>query len=220
MDRRELLAKLTKYEMHFDSSEPAYLSAIRHAFASSRHNIPSPPSRPYFDPMHKREKHTERYVMPSHSPASVNGWIESCILFVATKTEARGRHKTYSLGGVLLIDDALVLEIFHCASAESDIHWEVQAIGIALGQLWRCLRSHGVYEPRTREVTLVCSATAIEWLSPGQGRKRAKVGQKMRRDWTAATAEAAKWTGLRWIESKGDDPLDLRAAKIAGLAMK
>lgn len=220
MDRKALLATLEKYELHLDSAEPAYLSAIRHAFATSRHKIPSPPSRPYFDPLYKLEKVTERYVTPSHNPASVNGWIDSVMLFVATSVEKRGRHQAYSLGAALLVDEALVLEVVANGSAESDVHWEMKALGMALGQLWRCLRSHGVHEPRTRSVKLVCSQLAHEWLSPGQGRTRAKCGAQMRRDWTAVAEEIARWSSMRWILFRGDDSLERRATKLAQIAMR
>lgn len=220
MDRLKLQSVLEKYEHHLDASEPAYLSAIRAAFASSPHKIVSPPSKMYFDPLHKKEKSTERFVIPSHNPSSVNGWVDSVMLFVATKTEKRGRHNAYSLGAALLIDEALVLEVVHAGAADSEVHWEMKALGVALGQLWRCLRSHGIHDPRTRSVKLVCSQLAHEWLSPGQGRTRAKCSVEMRRDWTSVADEIGRWTGMRWILFRGDDSLERRATKLAQMAMK
>lgn len=211
---------LEKYEMHLDSQEPPYLAAIRHAFSGSRHKIPSPPSRSYYDPGFRREKETESFVRPSDNISSVSGWVSTVMLFLGTASERRGRHLVYGLGGSLLVDDTLVLEIVDRGTAESDAHWQMKAARSAIGQLWRCLRSHGIADPRTRSVTIVANSAATQWLAPSERPKRAKLGARVRLDWTAVTSEIDKWRSMRWVHAGSSDPWEIRSERLAKHAMR
>jgi hypothetical protein len=195
--------------------EPWYLAEIRDAFARIKHPLPSIPSRRFYDPLYKKEQTKELFGEVTDYPVSVNGWLESVHLYVGVHMAHKSKVRIYGGGLVVVIDHVACLEGSVRGSADSIDHWQIAWTSMALGQLWRSLRSHGVRDPRTREVKLVVDKRAMHWLSPGQRVVRAKMSQTARNDWQRSILEADKWTGMQWIENKDVDPVERRANKLA-----
>lgn len=211
---------LIKYEHQLDSPEPLYLAAIRHALSKTKHRIPSPPSKPYFDPKYRREKLKESFVTSADDVCSVNGWIASIHLFWQTAEQKRGRHTLYAVGASLCIDGLVVLEVSAAGSAADRAHWQIRAGQIVLGQLWRCLRSHGAPDPRRYAVSAVVSQETLDWLAPHLRARRMKLPPAIRQDWHTVTTEVDRWRLLGWTLSDCLDPLDRRAEQLAQFALR